>query len=61
MVTLSVEKTNKLNLAEIPSAGSTRPGQRNSRTQPRQVKVVSLFSGCGGMDMGFSGGFKFLR
>jgi DNA (cytosine-5)-methyltransferase 1 len=60
MVTLSVEKANKLNLAEIPSAASTRPGQRRLRTQPQQVKVVSLFSGCGGMDMGFSGGFKFL-
>ncbi|MCU0547863.1 MAG: DNA cytosine methyltransferase [Leptolyngbya sp. Prado105] len=60
MVTLSVEKTNKLNLAEVPSAGSTRLEQRRLRIQPRQVEVVSLFSGCGGMDMGFLGGFKFL-
>lgn len=26
----------------------------------RDVKVVSLFSGCGGMDLGFVGGFEFL-
>jgi DNA (cytosine-5)-methyltransferase 1 len=25
-----------------------------------KLKVVSLFSGCGGMDLGFSGGFDFL-
>ena len=23
-------------------------------------KIVSLFSGCGGLDLGFSGGFDFL-
>jgi DNA (cytosine-5)-methyltransferase 1 len=27
---------------------------------PDEFSVVSLFSGCGGMDMGFLGGFKFL-
>lgn len=26
----------------------------------RKIKVVSLFSGCGGMDLGFLGGFDFL-
>lgn len=26
---------------------------------PRSQRVVSLFSGCGGMDMGFIGGFQF--
>ncbi len=30
----------------------------NSETQKR-FSVVSLFSGCGGFDLGFSGGFKF--
>jgi DNA (cytosine-5)-methyltransferase 1 len=24
-------------------------------------KVLSLFSGCGGLDLGFQGGFKFLN
>lgn len=27
---------------------------------PNEYSVVSLFSGCGGLDMGFLGGFKFL-
>ena len=26
----------------------------------RKLKVVSMFSGCGGMDLGFRGGFEFL-
>jgi len=26
----------------------------------RQLKVLSLFAGCGGMDLGFKGGFEFL-
>lgn len=26
----------------------------------RKFSVISLFSGCGGMDLGFTGGFKFL-
>lgn len=26
----------------------------------KEISVVSLFSGCGGMDLGFSGGFEFL-
>lgn len=26
----------------------------------KEIRVVSLFSGCGGMDLGFSGGFEFL-
>lgn len=26
----------------------------------KEISVVSLFSGCGGMDLGFSGGFDFL-
>lgn len=33
---------------------SQQPGNKI----PREYKVVSLFSGCGGMDVGFLGGFK---
>ncbi|MFA6486496.1 MAG: DNA cytosine methyltransferase [Candidatus Magasanikbacteria bacterium] len=29
-------------------------------TSKRRFSVISLFSGCGGMDLGFKGGFKFL-
>lgn len=35
-----------------------RPVHAASRQQP--ASVVSLFSGCGGMDLGFQGGFEFL-
>ena len=28
---------------------------------PRKFSVVSLFSGCGGLDLGFKGGFEFLN
>ncbi len=26
----------------------------------KKIKIVSLFSGCGGLDLGFTGGFSFL-
>lgn len=29
-------------------------------SEVKKIKVVSLFSGCGGMDLGFVGGFSFL-
>lgn len=31
-----------------------------SADKPPKFKVISLFSGCGGMDLGFKGGFNFL-
>lgn len=31
-----------------------------TKRKSRIAKVVSLFSGCGGMDLGFTGGFEFL-
>ena len=27
----------------------------------KKYKVVSLFSGCGGMDLGFEGDFEYLK
>lgn len=30
------------------------------RQAPKSISVISLFSGCGGMDLGFVGGFDFL-
>jgi DNA (cytosine-5)-methyltransferase 1 len=32
----------------------------SGKTLPDAIPVVSLFSGCGGMDIGFLGGFRFL-
>lgn len=40
------------------SSGANAP---ESGTRPaKKFKVISLFSGCGGMDLGFAGGFSFL-
>lgn len=33
---------------------------QNSTVQNKKFTVISLFSGCGGMDLGFNGGFNFL-
>lgn len=32
----------------------------SKRNKPHNISVISLFSGCGGMDLGFLGGFDFL-
>lgn len=33
----------------------------NKTTKPDEIKVLSLFSGCGGLDLGFIGGFKYRK
>ncbi|MFI5201103.1 MAG: DNA cytosine methyltransferase [Candidatus Kapaibacterium sp.] len=32
----------------------------NGHAAPKRFSVVSLFSGCGGLDLGFEGGFRYL-
>jgi DNA (cytosine-5)-methyltransferase 1 len=51
-----------LNMAETLVAEKTafNAPRMASRVQSSKFKVVSLFSGCGGMDLGFKGGFEFL-
>lgn len=39
---------------------SSEPYPSKSPIQDKSMSVVSLFSGCGGMDLGFIGGFDFL-
>jgi len=34
---------------------------KNRLKQTQRLKVISLFSGCGGLDLGFIGGFTFLH
>jgi DNA (cytosine-5)-methyltransferase 1 len=34
---------------------------KNRPIQTNKLKVISLFSGCGGLDLGFIGGFRFLN
>ena len=48
----------------VPS-DAIRPGRRKSGVKSEcpksNLKVLSLFSGCGGMDLGFEGGFPVLK
>lgn len=39
---------------------SDEPYPVKKRQAKKQMTVISLFSGCGGMDLGFTGGFTFL-
>lgn len=41
----------------IPST-SSYPAKKRKDIKQRNLKVLSLFSGCGGMDLGFEGGFE---
>ena len=45
-------------IRHIP-ASLTQMAQKFAKVKPRYYTVVSLFSGCGGMDLGFTGGFRF--
>ena len=37
-----------------------KPNKQKKTTQKNKTfKIVSLFSGCGGLDLGFSGNFNF--
>jgi DNA (cytosine-5)-methyltransferase 1 len=47
---------------EIEAITKSADGADAKKKTPRdKIKVVSLFSGCGGMDLGFVGGFEFLN
>ncbi|MBW5348030.1 DUF6471 domain-containing protein, partial [Escherichia coli] len=35
--------------------------QEKQEDREKKYKIISLFSGCGGMDLGFLGGFEFLN
>lgn len=37
------------------------PGGKKTESKARPLNVLSLFSGCGGMDLGFEGGFSVLK
>lgn len=47
-------KTDDSLTSNTPQVASARKKNR------KKINVVSLFSGCGGMDLGFEGGFEFL-
>ncbi|XHX78202.1 MAG: DNA cytosine methyltransferase [Stenomitos frigidus ULC029] len=46
--------------SDVLPVGGSQQVPRVLRVKPERASVVSLFSGCGGMDLGLSGGFRFL-
>ena len=42
----------------VVDSNETYPAKKRQASKP--ITVISLFSGCGGMDLGFIGGFEFL-
>ena len=45
---------------EVATEVAEKVVQKASSKKNQKYKVISLFSGCGGMDLGFTGGFSFL-
>lgn len=50
----------KMIIEPLPATFGQVMAQMVRKKIPKEFSVVSLFSGCGGLDMGFLGGFKFL-
>lgn len=46
--------------AGAKAEGSSRESSKGGRQASKRYAVVSLFAGCGGMDLGFTGGFSSL-
>ncbi|MBE9185583.1 DNA cytosine methyltransferase [Microcoleus sp. LEGE 07076] len=57
---LSDVRVGKPSLDDVLSLDGSQQVQRTFCMKPEPATVVSLFSGCGGMDLGLSGGFRFL-
>jgi DNA (cytosine-5)-methyltransferase 1 len=50
----------KLTIQPLPASFEQVVAKVAGKKIPNEFDLVSLFSGCGGLDMGFLGGFKFL-
>jgi DNA (cytosine-5)-methyltransferase 1 len=61
-MTLKSEVLTNPNELEEPIIGKTKMNStRRASIKTKELKVLSLFSGCGGMDLGFEGGFMVLK
>lgn len=56
----SVKKNSDVYLSELVNTALERHLQEMLSGNSDRISVVSLFSGCGGMDVGFHGNFEFL-
>lgn len=54
------KKTGSSSLGMSPEPSGAVASEARKRARSEKIKVISLFSGCGGMDLGFLGGFTFL-
>jgi DNA (cytosine-5)-methyltransferase 1 len=54
------KKTGSSSLDMSPEPSGAVASEARKRARSEKIKVISLFSGCGGMDLGFLGGFTFL-
>src|SRR5690606_31694265 len=61
------DRSGKLVAIKINERGDRRYKKQDvwnliqKQSNGRKFKVISLFSGCGGLDLGFRGDFKFLN
>lgn len=51
-------KDNTISKVKEPQIALKLHNVSKKKEEKGQLNVVSLFSGCGGMDLGFEGGFK---
>jgi DNA (cytosine-5)-methyltransferase 1 len=56
----SVKKNSEVHLSNLVNTALEKHLQDILSGETEKVRVVSLFSGCGGMDVGFTGNFEFL-
>ena len=51
--------SNNKTIEPIPATFSQAAGKIAGRKAKGEYRAISLFSGCGGLDIGFLGGFNF--
>ena len=57
----SVKKNSEVYLSNLVNTALEKHLQDILSGETEKIRVVSLFSGCGGMDVGFTGNFEFLE
>lgn len=55
------DRENYLNEEQAGLTSAYSQKSLNETLKTKEIKILSLFSGCGGLDLGFVGGFKFRK